>query len=950
MYLMSVVKSKLIGKKVLQLLLLPSLLLFLLPGLTKAENTEKNVLVLHSYDAKFPWTSNLARGINKHLQEGNSQVKTFHEFLDAKRYPEMNHDQTFLSYIQDKYKDTKIDALMVSDDPGLQLVLKVRDRYFADIPIVFLGINHIQEELLNLPGVTGVFENRDVAETIWIAKEQTGSEELIIINDSSETGIANLQKIKKIQQDPRSPKQITIIDDLTPQNISQKFRTLNPQTPILLLGQSRDNTPAKALQSFETTIKLLQSHVTNPVYAVTLDVLNSGIIGGKFLEPKLHAEQAAELTKQILQGASVDQIAPITKAENKWLFDIKKLKQHNIALESIPDNSELINSEKSFFEKYQKLVWLVTGSFSLSLLVIALLIEIIRKNAINEKILKENELRYRDLAKAGANIFWELDQNFQICYISGDTENIWGISKHEMLGKSLQQLFCDNNHIEFPWEAYETVFKARQPMDMIFKIVKNNPQNNHISINEVGIFQLNGKPIYDEENKFIGYRGIQREVTTEFNLSQKIAYQATYDSLTGSINRREFNDRLKSLVEETKISNQNSVLCFLDLDRFKPVNDTAGHLIGDTLLAELAQLFQSCIREQDTLGRLGGDEFGLLLKGISLFEAKLICQEIINKVKKYQFFWRDRYFTVGVSIGMIEIQSNIDATELLSKADLACYKAKDLGRGRVYIADDQALDLEQDREKMEYVANISQAIENGYFYLVKQPIKAIESNNSQYHHYEILLRYKDPLGKNISPGVFIPAAEKYGVITLIDRWVLEQIIDNYNHYFPCGKTTVSINLSGVSLSNEDFIQQAIAIVQKSHINPQNICFEITETAAISQLSKATEFITTMKKLGVKFALDDFGSGASSFGYLKNLPVDYLKIDGSLIKSIVNEPSDRAIVDAVNCIAQMMGMKTIAEFVENPEILAILTEIGIDYAQGYGIGKPVICNSLETATK
>ena len=947
MYLKSVLLPKLISKTIKHLLLLSPLFLFLAPQITKAENAEKNVLIIHSYHAKFPWTSSLARGINQHLQDESTEINTFHEFLDAKRYPDLKHASSFLDYIQNKYQDTKIDALMVSDDPGLQLILKVRDRYFTDIPLVFLGINNIQEELLQLPGVTGVFENRDITETILIAKKQTGSEELIVINDTSETGIANLQKIQKVQKASQIPQKITIINDLTAKNSRQELSNITPEVPILLLGQFRDDSPTKALQSFETTADILRVQVKNPIYAVTLDVLDHGIVGGKFLEAELHSAQAAELTNQILQGTDVNQLNPILEAENKWLFDSKELERHNIDRESIPSGSELINLEKSFYSKYRKLVWLIGGSFALTLFIIALLIEIIRKNAINEKILKENELRYRDLARAGASIFWELDTNFHLRYISGDTESVWGINKGEMLGKSLQHLFFDNHQIKFPWETFETIFQARQPMDnLIFKVIKNNPQDNHFSMKEVGIFQLNGKPIYNEKNQFIGYRGIQREVTTEFNLSQKIAYQATYDSLTGSINRREFGDRLKALVDEASVSQQNSVLCFLDLDRFKPVNDTAGHLVGDSLLAELAKLLQSCIREQDTLGRLGGDEFGLLLKGISLSQAKEICEEIIARVEKYQFFWRDRYFTVGVSIGMVAIQSDIDATELLSKADLACYKAKDLGRGRLCIANDQALDLEQDREKMEYIANISQALDNGYFYLVKQPIKAINKYSS-YQHYEILLRYNDPTGKKISPGAFIPAAEKYGVIMLIDRWVLEQVIKNYDRYFPDSKTMVSINLSGISLSNEDFIEYAISTVKKANINPQNICFEITETAAISQLVKATEFINSMKQLGVKFALDDFGSGVSSFGYLKNLPVDYLKIDGSLIKNIATEPSDRAIVDAINCIAQIMGMETIAEFVENPEILAILAEIGINYAQGYGVGKPVVCDSLKT---
>ena len=241
---------------------------------------------------------------------------------------------------------------------------------------------------------------------------------------------------------------------------------------------------------------------------------------------------------------------------------------------------------------------------------------------------------------------------------------------------------------------------------------------------------------------------------------------------------------------------------------------------------------------------------------------------------------------------------------------------------------------------MEYIANVSQAIEKNQFHLVKQLIKSINNYDEYHEHYEILLRYKDVKDNIISPELFIYTAEKYGVITIIDRWVVETLIHNYKQYFPDEKTRISINLSGISISNKEFVEYIIDLVSNSNIDPHFICFEITETAAVSQISQATKFISIMKKIGVKFALDDFGSGVSSFGYLKKLPVDYLKIDGSLIKNIVTEPSDRAIVNSVNRIAQMMGMKTIAEFVENEQILEVLAEIGVDYAQGYSIGKPI----------
>jgi EAL domain-containing protein (putative c-di-GMP-specific phosphodiesterase class I) len=290
-----------------------------------------------------------------------------------------------------------------------------------------------------------------------------------------------------------------------------------------------------------------------------------------------------------------------------------------------------------------------------------------------------------------------------------------------------------------------------------------------------------------------------------------------------------------------------------------------------------------------------------------------------------------------MSIGVIEINEEDDVNETLRKGSLCCHKAKELGRGRIFSEKNTNHSLESETAKIGYVSNISQAIENNCFFLAKQLIKPIDGTNEVY--YEVLIRLKDDVGNLIPPSIFIPAAEKYGGIMLIDRWVLTNIIDNYASYFSDNKTKVSINLSTVSLSNELFLLELKKIIVFSKVNLSNICFEITETALVSNLDNALRFIFEMKQLGIQFALDDFGSGSSSFEYLKNLPVDYVKIDGSLIRNIKSEPIDYEIVKSINKIAKMMGMKTIAEYVENEEIELTLRNIGIDYIQGFYVEKP-----------
>ena len=927
--------KKLFSTKIVKyLLFFNSVILFSLVGIRKV-SAQQNILVIHSYNDENSWTKDIRQGIDEKLSQNTDDIKVFHEFLDAKRYPKLHHSQVFLEYIQEKYHHTNLDLLMVSDDPGLAVVSEHRKKYFADIPIVYLGINHVQPEILNFPKSTGVFENRDVAETIIEATRQTNSEQIIIINDTTQTGLANLTKINKCYELSSCPQDIRIINDVTPNNITNIFDKYEKNIPVLLIGQLRKNSSQGELYSFTDGTQILRAQVENPIYGLNLEMLNQGVVGGKFLEGKHHGKQAANIAKNILRGTPVERIKPIIKADNRWIFDAQELEQFNIKLEQLPKNSQIISQDISFYQKYRKLVWFTTSAFGISLLIIFLLIEVIRRGSIAKKILRENESRYKDLAESGANIFWEMDTNSNISYISGDTRLFCQKTVQEILGKTFQELYGNDINIDFPWDSFETTIQKHQPIvNLIYKV----KQPNH----ELQIFQLNGKPIYDQNNQYLGYRGIKREITQEYNLSKTIAYQASYDFLTGLVNRQEFISHLKNLVDETTNCQISSVLCYLDLDRFKLVNDTAGHLVGDSLLIEVTKLIGSCLREQDILGRLGGDEFGLLLKDASILEAQNICQDIINRVSKNRFQWNNRFFDIGISIGIISIVNNpFDAIELLSKADLACYRAKDLGRSRFCIAGTDNIDLNNVQMQMDYISSVSQAIEQQQFYLVKQQIKSINPHDS-HQHYEILLRYKDRKGKNIPPGLFIPAAEKYGVITIIDRWVLETIVKNYNSYFPDGQTTISVNISGISISNNDFIDFVLNLFKSSNINPRYVCFEITETAAISQMSQALKFISTMKKLKVKFALDDFGSGLSSFSYLKDLPIDYLKIDGSLIKNIVTETSNYAIVDAINSIAKKMKIKTIAEFVENEQIHQLLAEIGVDYAQGYGIHKPEKC--------
>ncbi|WP_242054654.1 EAL domain-containing protein [Nostoc sp. FACHB-190] len=451
----------------------------------------------------------------------------------------------------------------------------------------------------------------------------------------------------------------------------------------------------------------------------------------------------------------------------------------------------------------------------------------------------------------------------------------------------------------------------------------------------------------------------ERQITEQALFAEKelalvtLSWQASHDSLTGLVNRREFEHRLTQAVNNAQTGKEQHILCYLDLDQFKIVNDTCGHAAGDELLCEVAHLFQTYIRSCDTLARLGGDEFGIIFHNCSLEAAVLITNTIREKTQKFRFVWQqDKVFNLSISIGLVALNHDTpNMNRALSAADAACYVAKNQGRNRVHIYQADDLDLVRQYGEMQWVSKITQALEDNRFRLYYQSIVPVTNSNSETTHYEILLRLVDETGKLVLPMAFIPAAERYNLMQTIDRWVihtffthLAQCVDFQKNHCPGFKNSrgclYTINLSGASINDDQFIDFVCDQFTLHQIPPEVICFEITETVAIKNLGKAAGFIRALKEFGCCFALDDFGSGMSSFAYLKNLPVDYLKIDGSFVKHIVEEPIDLAMVDAINKIGQVMGIQTIAEFVENNEILKVIQNLGVNYAQGYGVARPV----------
>ncbi len=450
--------------------------------------------------------------------------------------------------------------------------------------------------------------------------------------------------------------------------------------------------------------------------------------------------------------------------------------------------------------------------------------------------------------------------------------------------------------------------------------------------------------IADPKGIFNGHHCFMRDISERKQAEEKLNYQASHDSLTGLINRREFEFYAEHLFVAIRASESGNdsghALCYLDLDQFKVINDTCGHVAGDRMLQQVARIMQDTVRKHDTLARLGGDEFGIIMEHCSLENAYEISQNLLDAVRSYQFVWEGCIFRVGVSIGLVEMTDKTPSlSELLKQADIACYMAKDKGRNRIHYYHSGDVELAKHRDEMLSVGQIYQSLKEDRFSLFLQLVQPLKDTRGK--HYEVLIRMEYEKGTIIPPSEFLPAAERYNIISSLDRWVInktcELLVENSG--FVEQVNFIAINISGQSLSDETFLDYVSTRIKDSGIHGSKFCFEITETAVISNLNQAREFIAALRKIGCRFSLDDFGSGLSSYGYLKNLPADYLKIDGMFVRDMLNDPIDRAVVRSINNIGHELGMQIVAEFVESTEIRDMLEEMGVDYVQGRGIHKP-----------
>ncbi|MBL1142509.1 MAG: EAL domain-containing protein [Proteobacteria bacterium] len=524
------------------------------------------------------------------------------------------------------------------------------------------------------------------------------------------------------------------------------------------------------------------------------------------------------------------------------------------------------------------------------------------------------------------------------------------ITNSESIVEFVNPRFCENTGYSNKEIVGKHINVIRQSDDEKLKEIEDSLQETGEWQGEIRSVRKDGSYYWDRcslskvknsDDHVLHLVGVQDDVTFEYEAVQKLNYDASHDALTGLVNRRGFEINANKLIRNENINNIKHSLCFIDLDQFKIVNDTCGHEAGDELLRRISKIFIDNVRKNDTLARLGGDEFVILMENCDIEHSHRVASNLLKLIQNFHFSWEGETFKVGLSIGIVVFdESTTDLIELMRQADSACYVAKDMGRNRIQIYAPDDSELNKRHSEIKWVTRIPKALNEDSFYLDAQSIESLSDKNEL--HYELLIRLCGDNGEGILPNVFLPSAERFNYISAIDEWVIKKSLTLLaeNPGFLDQIKFISINLSGQSLANEklgDFISNQLS---ETGVDGKKICFEITETSAIKNLNTATNLIHHLKKYGCSFAIDDFGSGLSSYAYLKNLPVDYLKIDGLFVKDIVNDPIDYALVKSINEVGHILNVKTIAEFVENHETKGMLKAIGVDYVQGYGIAKPV----------
>ncbi len=884
--------------------------------------------MLFSYHPEFVTSQTILNGVKDGLSDLNVQIDV--EYMDAKRHGSEESIRLFDTWFMHKMvKREPYDLVIASDDNALRYIQEKQAALFSSIPVVFTCINNT--DLVASAGknnlITGVVEQTSIDETINLAKSlQPDLSTIITIADNSMSGLSDLKKFNQVvsQKHNDLDKIVISLGDYSWDELQHYIANLPAEGYAILHLTAFEDKNKKVLNSRDA-IHLLSMNALVPVYTLRENFVRAGALGGHVIDFHTQGATAGHMAANILKGTPVQDINVIKESPNRVMINYSLLDRFNINTKLLPKNTILVNKPNGFIVKYR------TGIIILSIfmmLLIFILLVLAWKNYIRSHISKKINTMLESLDSGVVLI----DADARLAGFNKRFYDLLKIDETTLsTGRELSDLISVLKDITLDSDThklseFESICSANQCAKPFRTTIKTELKT---------ALELRCNAV-----KGGGLVTSFTDITETHLLSEQLSYQARHDALTGLINRREFEHILHELIITSTYSEQTHVMCYLDLDQFKLINDTCGHQAGDELLRQLSKQLLATIRQSDTLARLGGDEFGLLLAFCSLEQAVNIAEKIREAVEAFRFLWEGNVFTVGVSIGVVLIEKT-DVKTVLSAADAACYSAKDRGRNQVYVYSDDDLSILQRHDHMQWAARLRQTLDDDQFVLYQHSIEPIKPMQVDRQRYEILLRIQDEQGNVSPPSQFLSAAERFDLAMLVDQFVLRKTLEwlaaDPLHTKKLAMCT--INLSGQTVANEKSSENIITLFSETRVDPGLICFEITETAAISNLPNAISLINELKGLGCHFALDDFGSGLSSFGYLKTLPVDYLKIDGSFVRDISNDEVDYAMVKNINEIGKIMGLNTIAEYVENERVLSQLRGIGVDFVQGYFLSKP-----------
>jgi len=662
----------------------------------------------------------------------------------------------------------------------------------------------------------------------------------------------------------------------------------------------------------------------------------------KILQANAAAAGLMGLNPEQLEGRDV---ADLVKPAYRALF--RKTVAKRLAGESVPHKLEiqLINGDEQG-------LWVEAQSSSIDLhgrkVVLTIARDVSYRKNLEVSLGRSKRQAQYTLESISEGVI-TTDNEGRVDYMNRAAETMTGSNREEASKHTIGELFslvdeADRRPLGDPVERC-LAMRRRVNMGRRAIMVSRDGEQEHS-------VEITASPIRGPANSISGTVVVFHDVSEIRGLTQQMSYQATHDALTGLVNRREFERRLQEAMDAAHAGEATHILCYMDLDRFKAVNDSCGHLAGDNMLREVATLIKDQVRDSDFVGRLGGDEFGTLLVGCPLDKARQIAADVCNAVADYRFVWKDKIFNIGISVGLVEIShASGNLQDTMSAADSACYVAKQRGRGQVHVYSARDEAIARERGDIQWLRQLQDALHEGKFELAVQPIISTSGGDDTGPSVEVLIRLPDDRGRFANTAEFLRPAERYQLMPQIDRWVVNATLAaiNAGEIKLAGKRSCTINISGQTLGDEEFLGFVVEALDHSGVSPASICFEVNEGAVTSNVQHAQRFIEVLHGIGCEFALDDFGSGLGAFSNLRNLPVDYLKIDGSYTRNLASDQVNQEMVSAMIKLARTMEFRVVAEQVEQQEDFDWLRNVGVDFVQGNFIEAPTTLGAAGTGT-